>query len=206
MVRFGMPFLSALLAQVWMGTGFSLQQGLVGKDTIFRLTGTSQLLWMEYRAASQLPWDTLWVVLRTPDKIQGAYRLYRVKADPLLYRGQIRVRTASIYVALIMPPREYRQILKQKRFYVTDASHPTLASLRTKAQAQAAQTQPSDLSDVSIENLELPSEALLSAPNEKIEEPPIEDDSIDLEVPDLDTPDIEEENLDLEDLGNLDDL
>jgi hypothetical protein len=189
-----------------MGTGFSLQQGLVGKDTIFRLTGASQLLWVEYRAASRLPWDTLWVVLRTPDKIQGAYRLYRVKADPLLYRGQIRVRTASIYVALIMPPREYRQILKQKRFYVTDASHPTLASLRAKAQAQAAQTQPSDLSDVSIENIELPSEALLSAPNEKIEEPPIEDDPIDLEVPDLDTPNIEEENLDLEDLGDLDDL
>jgi hypothetical protein len=113
---------------------------------------------------------------------------------------------ASIYVALIIPPREYRQILAQKRFYITDASHPTLASLRTKAQAQAVQTQPSDLSDVSIENLELPSEALLSAPNEKIEEPLIEDDSIDLEVPDLDTPGIEEENLDLEDLGDLDDL
>jgi hypothetical protein len=201
-----MPFLSTLLAQVWMGTGFSLQQGLVGKDTIFRLTGPSQLLWMEYRAASRLPWDTLWVVLRTPDKVQGAYRLYRVKTAPLLYRGQIRVRTASIYVALIMPPREYRQILAQKRFYITDASHPTLASLRTKAQAQAAQTQPSDLSDVSIENIEIPSEALLTAPKEKVEELPIEDDSIDLEVPDLNTPDTEEENLDLEDLGDLDDL
>jgi len=209
-VRFTIFLLGILSAQIWIGAGFSPQQGLTGKDTIFRVAGTSRLLWVEYKASARLPWDTLWVILRTPDGVQGAYRLYRVKNAPLLYRGQVRVRTASIYLALIIPPRAYRQILGRKRFYITDAAHPSIASLRTKAQVQAAQAQPADLGEVPLENLDIPADALLSVPenlpDEKLDEPLLEEDSLELDIPDLDSSDMEEEPLDLDDFGDLDSL
>ncbi len=182
----------------------------MGKDTVFRIASASQLLWVEYKTSARLPWDTLWVILRTPDRVQGAYRLYRVKNNPLLYRGQVRIRTASIYLALIIPPREYRQVLGRKRFYITDAAHPTIASLRNKTQIQAAQTQPTDLGEVTLENLDIPVDALLAPPENlpdvKLEEPLLEEDSLDLDMPDLDSSGIEEEPLDLDDFGDLDDL
>jgi len=209
-VRCGISLFSILGAQVWIGAGFSPQQGLTGKDTVFRLTGASQLFWVEYKTSTRLPWDTLWVILRTPDKVQGAYRLYRVKNNPLLYRGQIRVRTASIHLAIIIPPREYRQVLGRKRFYITDAAHPTIASLRNKAQTQTAQAQPTDLGEVTLENLDIPTDALLSTPENlpdvKLDEPLLEEDSLDLDMPDLDSAGTEEDALDLDDFGDLDDL
>lgn len=180
----------------------------MGRDTVFRLTGASQLLWLEYRSPYRLVWDTLWVIVRTPDRVQGAFRLYRVRNSPLLYRGQVRIHTASIHIALITPPRQYRQILAKRRFYITDATHPTIASLRTKAQAQIAQaTIPAD---IPIEELELPSDALLTTPaetlDEKIEEEIIlEDHDLDIEMPDLEASPLEEDILD-EDFGDLEDL
>ena len=209
MTRLGVFLMGYLSAQIWIGRAFSPQQGLVGRDTVFRLTGASQLLWVEYKASYRLSWDTLWVIVRTPDKIQGAFRLYRVQNNPLYYRGQVRVRTASIHIAFIVPPRQYRQILSQKRFYITDAAHPTVASLRTKAQTQIAQTQPALSADIPLEELELPSDALLTTPaetlDEKIEEPLLEDDSLEIDLPDLEGPALEEDLLD-EDFGDLDDL
>ncbi len=182
----------------------------MGKDTVFRMASASQLLWVEYKAPARLPWDTLWVILRTPDRVQGAYRLYRIKNNPLLYRGQVRIRAASIYLALIIPPREYRQVLGRKRFYITDAAHPTIASLRNKAQVQAAQAQPTDLGEVTLENLDIPTDALLSTPENlpdvKLDEALLEEDSLDLDMPDLDSSGMEEEPLDLDDFGDLDDL
>jgi len=180
----------------------------MGRDTVFRLDGPPLLLWMEYRAPHRLAWDTLWVIVRTPDKIQGSFRLYRVQNNPLLYRGQIRIRMASIHIALIIPPRQYRQILAQKRFYITDAAHPTIASLRTKAQSQTAQaTIPPE---IPLEELKLPSDALLITPaealDEKIEEEPLlEDDALEIEVPDLEGPTLDEDPLE-EDFGDLEDL
>ena len=209
-VRWGIFAISYLSAQVSVGRTFSPQQGLVGRDTAFRLAGTSQLLWVEYRAPYRLVWDTLWVIVRTPDRIQGAFRLYRVPSNPLLYRGQIRIRMASIYMALIMPPRQYRQILAKKRFYITDATHPTIASLRTKAQSQITQAQATIPADIPIEELELPSDALINTPaetlDEKIEEEPLlEDDALEIEVPDLEGPALDEDPLE-EDFGDLEDL
>ena len=193
-----------------MGKTFSPQQGLIGRDTVFRLTGTSQLLWIEYRTPYRLAWDTLWVIVRTPDRIQGAFRLYRVRNNPLLYRGQIRILAASIYMALIIPPCQYRQILAKKRFYITDTAYPTIASLRAKAQSQIAQAQTSIPADIRIEDIELPPEALLPTPtetlDEKIEEEiTLEDDALDIEVPDVEASDLDEDTLE-EDFGDLEDL
>ncbi len=208
MVRWEIFVISYLSAQVWIGRTFSPQQGVIGKDTVFRLAGAPQLLWMEYRAPYRLVWDTLWVIVRTPDRIQGVFQLYRVRNNPLLYRGQIRIRTASIHIALLIPPRQYRQVLANKRFYITDAAHPTIASLRAKAQAQIAQT--TAPTDIPIEELELPSDVLLATPaetpDEKIEEELfLEDDALEMEVPDLEGPDLGEDTLE-DDFGDLEDL
>jgi len=193
--------------QLYLGTAFS-QQGLTGQDTVFRLSGPSRILSVEYRTGTRLPWDTLWIILRTPAKIMGAYCLYRMKSNPLVYRGQIRIRMASIYVALIVPPREYRQILRQRRFYVTDDEHPTIASLRGKAVQQASTQQASLIEDVPIESLEVPTEALAippaEAPIDSIDETLEDMDSLDMDPPDLegsdDAADLELDDLDLEDL------
>ncbi len=190
---------------LWVGLGFSPQQGLTGRDTVFRLSGPSQFLWMEYRSRSRLPWDSLWVILRTPSKIEGTFVLVRTK-DPLTYRGRVRVRTASIFLALVIPPRQYRQILRQSRFYVTDAKYPTVASLRKAAAGQQAAPTLS-IEEVPIESLSLPEEALEIIEVPKVDEA-IEDPIEDIE--DLDSlgePDAldaePEEELDFEDLEDL---
>lgn len=188
-----------------IGLGFSPQKGLTGKDTVFRLNGPYQFLWMEYRSRWRLPWDSLWVVLRTPSKIEGTFLLMRTK-DPFIYRGRVRMRTASVFLALVIPPRQYRQILGRARFYVTSAQYPTVASLR---KAVADQTPaPLTIEDISLESLTIPEEALekiMDVPQmeDTLEDPIQELENLDsLEEPDLLEPDLDED-LGLDDLDDL---
>lgn len=192
---------------------FSAQSGLSQVDTLFRLQKAPQYLWVEIRLRQRPDWDTLWVVLRTVERVQGIYAIPRTKADRSLYRGRIAVRRPGIYLAMVVPPRQSRLVLTRKRLYITDAQYPTVAALRMQAQqtaaAREAATETLILETEAVETLDLPTEALLAP---EIQSPALDDsllledeaDSL-MDMP-LDEPmDFDEEDLGLDDF-DLDDL
>lgn len=195
-----------------IGHTLSASSGLVGIDTVFRLQKAPLYLWVEARFRSPVEWDTLWVALRTVDRIQGIYLLIRTKTDRNLYRGRMAFRQSGIYLLTFIPPRQARLVLGRSRVYITDANYPTVIALRARARglASASPTNPEAaltvIDTVALEVLDLPEEAL-SLPESSVpalEEPLEEDlDSL-LEVPDEDIG--PEEDLDLEELDFGDDL
>lgn len=198
--------------RVRIGHTFTAGTGIGGVDTVFRLQKAPLYLWVEARFLSPVEWDTLWVALRTVDRIQGAYLLIRTKTDRNLYRGRVVFRQSGIYLLTFIPPRQVRLVLGRSKVYITDADYPTVAALRARARglASASPTNPEAgltvIDTVALEALPLPEEALspLEANAPALEEPLEEDlDSL-LEVPDEEI--VPEEDLDLEELDFGDDL
>lgn len=196
-----------------IGGVFATQSGLSQVDTVFRLQKAPLYLWVEVRLRQRPDWDTLWIVLRTVDRVQGVFAVPRTKADRSLYRGRIAIRQPGIYLVMVVPPRQGRLVLTRRRLYITDTQYPTLAALRTQAQRAAAVRETAAetllLEAETVEMLDLPTEALLTP---EAQSPALEE-SLDLEdeVDSLmDTPveeplDFGEEDLDLEDF-DFDDL
>ncbi len=212
-MRWAMGFVFLAFGQNTLRIGgvFSPQGGLSQMDTVFRLQKAPLYLWVEVRLRQRPDWDTLWVVLRTIDKVQGVFAIPRTKADRSLYRGRIAVRRPGIYLAMVVPPRQSRLVLTRRRFYITDAQHPTVAALRSQAQRVAASREAAAetllLESESAEMLDLPTEALLApeSPSPALEESLELEEDVDslLDMPLEEPLDFDDEDLD--DFG-LDDL
>nr|BAL57830.1 hypothetical protein HGMM_F52E02C13 [uncultured Bacteroidetes bacterium] len=196
-----------------LGKSFSSQYGLQGVDTVFRIDKAPLTVWVELKARQAWEWDTLWVVLRTVDRLHGVYVLVRTQTDKRLYRGKVLFRQSGIYLLSCMPPRQSRLILGRTRAYLTSSAYPTVAALRaynrtlapTSRNAEAALTQ---IDTASLEMLPLPDD-LLTTP-EGGTDPALEKELLELDDTDslLDLPlEVEpEEELDLEELNLDEDL
>jgi len=165
----------------------------------------------EARFTTPTEWDTLWVAVRSPEKLEGIFVLSRTPADRRVYRGRLTFRKPGIYLLLLLPPRQGRLILGRSRAYITSKEFPTLASLRLRHRqiasaagersAEAALTQ---VDPQALELLDLPEEPLSSEGSLPEEPLPVEElDSLMEEPLDELTP--PEEEIELDDL-NLDDL
>ncbi|MCX7606195.1 MAG: hypothetical protein N2170_02870 [Bacteroidia bacterium] len=197
--------------RVRLGADFSPQAGLLRIDTAFHLRNPTLYTWIEIKLRQPAEWDTLWVSLRTIDRLHGTFAVFRTKNDKNLYRGKIAFRQAGIYVLTITPPRQSRLLLGRVRAYIMDAQHPTIASLRHRAQKLAppggvSEGTLSQIDTTALEILELPSDALLppESSSPALEEPLEEDlDSL-MDIPEEEL--MPEEDIELDELDFGDDL
>ncbi|RMF47106.1 MAG: hypothetical protein D6750_09515 [Bacteroidetes bacterium] len=194
-----------------LGKGVVPEKGLVGVDSVFFLQGPSVYAIAEARFTTPTEWDTLWVAVRSPEKLEGIFVLSRTPADRRVYRGRLTFRKPGIYLLLLLPPRQGRLILGRSRAYITSKEFPTLASLRLRHRqiasaagersAEAALTQ---VDPQALELLDLPEEPLSSEGSLPEEPLPVEELDSFMEEP-LDELTPPEEEIELDDL-NLDDL
>lgn len=199
-------------ARVRLAQAFSPEKGLIGVDSVFFLQRPPVYVIAEARLAGPTPWDTLWVAVRSIDKLEGLFVLLRSKTDGRLYRGRIAFRKPGIYLLVFLPPRQGRLILGRTRAYITSKEFPTVASLRSghhqiasAASDRSTEAALSNIETQALELLELPEEPLVS-PEGSLSEEPLPEENLDslMEEPleELTPP---EEDIELDDL-NLDDL
>jgi len=197
-------------ARLRLGKGFVPEKGLVGVDSVFFLQGSSVYAIAEAHFTAPAEWDTLWVAVRSAEKLEGLFVLLRTPADRRVYRGRLAFRKPGIYLLFVFPPRQGRLILGRSRAYITSKEFPTVASLRLRhrqttaalserAAEAALQVEPEALESLIPPEESLPSEGPLPEeplPEEELE--PLMEEPLDELTP-------PEEEIELDDL-NLDDL
>ncbi len=198
-------------AQIRLGKAFSPEKGLIGADSVFFLQQPPMYLIAEARFHSSPAWDTLWVAVRSVQKLEGLFVLLRSKTDRRIYQGRIAFRQPGVYLLLLIPPRQGRLILGRTRAYLTSKEFPTVTSLRlhhrqmaSAASERSAEAALSQIEPQSLELLELPEEPPISPEGPLPEEPLPEEDLDSLMEEPLDELAPPEEDIELDDL-NLDD-
>lgn len=206
--------------QIEVGTAFTRQGYLQGKDTVFSLGKKSRVLAVKYYHPKNLKEDTLWVVVRSIKGIHGRFYMLRSRLRPHEANAYILLKEPGIYFLLIYQ-KNFRR-LAVKRFYVTSPQYPTLASLlqrrkkiivQKKAAAAAktpkpAAAAPEEDLEALLENLtqptpSTPKQIQLENIEEEITEVEIETEEIDLEEEPKLIEDIEDIDEDIEELEDL---
>lgn len=136
-------FLSLLLAQksLRFGAQISPEGKLLKIDTAFPMVRVPFPVWSEYRPKQPQEWDTLWVIVRRVDQLQGIYLMLRAKCETPCYRARISFREPGVYFLFVTPPRQPRLLLSRGKLYITPPQQTSPEAVQAQARnAIRAQT------------------------------------------------------------------
>jgi len=107
---------------------FSVAGDLVHVDSVFNYGGGLMTLAVKLKAKSTLNSDTLFLIIRDLDGIQGRYYMKRSK-NMLEANTLIQLKKDGIYRAYVYDPKSLSQPLSVGRLYITSAAVPTREAL-----------------------------------------------------------------------------
>ncbi|MCS6789691.1 MAG: hypothetical protein NZ580_01725 [Bacteroidia bacterium] len=205
-------FLSLLLAQksLHFGTQISAEGKLTGIDTAFRMVRVPLPVWSEYRPKQPQEWDTLWIIVRKVDKLQGVYLMPRAKGQNPSYRARISFRETGVYFVFVTPPRQPRLLLARSKVYITTPQQPSTEAVQAQARTTIRTQTPSSTAVPSITEENVPEVSLdrligtekdkdldksIEQESDVASETLIEDTELDMGIEEVEIEDIEEEDL-----------